>query len=253
VQYVQFCEHNPPQSWDNRSLLRTWYHRYLRRYGVSIRVEGSCENIPSQVWSRSTALWPIRSVSGSSRTGIEFVRPAMLKSWGEEHFSNADSMLFVHPETRNSASTLDVSFVRVWHEVILHENTYRFIRITYWHSCHVPVEYISHVTWVEHDTFLGQTMVLKYSSTLEKQGGPITWEGMETGGFTTIWILFDVLSHPRTIPRSRTADFTILVVNPLNKKTFKVQGIVQIPENITSTVPLASSITMGLEIGLLYN
>jgi len=50
-----------------------------------------------------------------------------------------------------------------------------------------------------------------------------------------------------------TADFTILVVNPLNKKTFKVQGIVQIPENITSTVPLATSITMGLEIGLLYN
>jgi len=65
--------------------------------------------------------------------------------------------------------------------------------------------------------------------------------------------IFDVLSHPRTSPRSRTADFPILVVNPLNKKTFKVQGIVQIPENITSTVPLATSITMGLEIGLLYN
>lgn len=54
---------------------------------------------------------PLYELSGISRTGIEFVRHAMLKSWGEEHFSNANRMVFVRLKTTNFASTLDVSFV----------------------------------------------------------------------------------------------------------------------------------------------
>ena len=49
--------------------------------------------------------------NGISCTGIEFVRHAMLKTWGEEHFSNANRMVFVRRKITFSASTLDVSFV----------------------------------------------------------------------------------------------------------------------------------------------